>query len=356
MNQTLSQADLDFIQKLPKAELHVHLRGSTPIQLMQDLIETADFDKLWQEAGSDTREAILASKHIETFVSKLQNSEPFHVKDLFEYDQFRDFLRTYFFTGMFFKSLDSFTRLVNGVLEDLKKQNVHYAEIIVSVPEYIMSGLKLEDVLQVLDDSKKDAPIEVNYIVDLVRNFGAAKAEALLEKIAHFKPKSIVGITLGGNEEAFPPEMFVDLYSKAREMDWNLTLHSGEFKGADSVDFAIENLKPKRLGHGVRSIEDPRVLDKIVERQIPLEVCITSNLFLGLYKTVAEHPAHRLFKAGALVTLNSDDPTFFHTDLCNEYACALQNGFTRDELVEVAKNGFRCGVLSESRVGEVFGE
>jgi adenosine deaminase len=163
--------------------------------------------------------------------------------------------------------------------------------------------------------------VEVPLIVDLVRDRGPEGAAQTLAAIKDVSDEAgIVGIGIGGSEAAHPPEQFADVYRDARDAGFRLTAHAGEAAGPESVWSAIRSLGVERIGHGIRSVEDPMLVDYLVERQIPLEVCPTSNLRTGVVANWEQHPVLDLIDAGALVTINTDDPAMFDISLVGEFS------------------------------------
>jgi adenosine deaminase len=187
----------------------------------------------------------------------------------------------------------------------------------------------------------------VQWIADLVRDFGADTCLELLNDLIAQDCRSLVGITLGGAEHRFPPEQFERVYATARDAGLRLTIHAGEALGPESVWNALE-LGVERIGHGVRSIEEPALVRHLAERRIPLEVCPTSNLRTGIYPSYSAHPLEALYVAGVPVTINSDDPTFFGTTLIDEYLHMHEAGIAQDDLYEMLKNGFRYAFLPQT--------
>src|SRR5262249_54978777 len=162
---------------------------------------------------------------------------------------------------------------VLGVVENLRAQNIVYAEITISLKEYLRNDLTLTDVVSCLEEGTRVPGIRVQWIVDLVRDFGVASGLKLLQDFAELRSPAIVGITLGGAEHRFPPEQFAEVYALARDYGLRLTVHAGEAVGPESVWNAIRHLNVERIGHGVRAIEDPKLVEYLAGHDIPLEVC-----------------------------------------------------------------------------------
>ncbi len=192
----------------------------------------------------------------------------------------------------------------------------------------------------------------MQWIVDLIRDSGPEWALGHLREILARKSPAVMGITLGGSEDCYPQEAFAEVFALAREHGLRRSVHAGEALGPESVWSALKALAPERIGHGVRAIEDPRLVAHLAEAQIPLEVCPTSNIFTRAYASYAEHPVKKLFDAGVPITINSDDPTFFRTTLTEEYAHVAARGFTRDQIGEVLRNGFRYAFLGSEEIAE----
>ena len=178
----------------------------------------------------------------------------------------------------------------------------------------------------------------MRWIVDLVRNFGHEAALDLLRRLLARPPAGWVGVTLGGAEAEFPPGPFRESFELARANGLCLTVHAGEAAGPDSVWQALRELRVDRIGHGVRAVEDPRLLERLAEDQIPLEVCLTGNIKTGVFPSLAEHPLPRLIEAGVPVTLNTDDPAFFATTLAGEFQAARSLGLSEAELATALDN------------------
>jgi adenosine deaminase len=276
------------------------------------------------------------------------------VLPLFETRTFDEFIATFSFTGYFIRDASDFRLLVAGVLESLRAQNVVYAEITVSVREYVRQGVPLPDLLASLDEAASRPDIRVQWIVDIVRDFGVEAGLELLNQIVEIRPKSVVGMTIGGSEHLFPPAQFAPVYDLARKHGLRLTIHAGEALGPQSVWDALK-LGIERIGHGVRAIEDPALVKHLADNHIPLEVCPTSNLRTGIYPSYQAHPVKALYEAGVPITINSDDPTFFHTTLVDEYAHVHNMGVAEGDILEMLRNGFRYAFLPETEKARYLG-
>jgi adenosine deaminase/aminodeoxyfutalosine deaminase len=175
----------------------------------------------------------------------------------------------------------------------------------------------------------------------------------VVDEAIRLKEHNVAGIGIGGDERRAGPEQFRDVYEHAAQHGLRLTVHAGETVGAESIWGALRQLKADRIGHGLHAIDDPELVRYLAEKQIPVEVCITSNVMTGCCAAVQQHPLRKLFDAGVQVTLNTDDPDMFHTSLVREYQIAQQVfGFSEDELRELAQNSFRASFLPEEKKRE----
>jgi len=340
----------DLIRRWPKSELHVHLRGAMPPELLAEQLRKYPVEQALRDAPWRHRALFRRCGNIRPFLARRARSGD-DVSNLFHYTSFRQFLVTYLFTGYFFREASDLRRLVQGVLARLAAENVVYAEITVSVPEYRDKGMALSEIVECLEEeAEASSQVHVQWIVDLVRDYGPDAGLALLRDLLKLPCQSIVGLTLGGSEDRFPPAQFAKVYAKARDHGWRRTVHAGEALGPESVWDAIRLLGAERIGHGVRAIEDAKLVGYLAENGIPLEVCPTSNLRTGLYPSYEAHPVQALYEAGVPLTINSDDPTFFHTTLTDEYWQVHRVGIPREGLLEMIRNGFRYAFLPAADV------
>ena len=341
-DQASSLADLEA---LPKAELHLHLRGAIPIPFLKE--QFRKYPPQRALALAPPPQSRFMRQH--PGVGRILDSEDpvSEAEGLFTQAPFEQFLGAYLFTSYFVREIEDFERLVAGVRQELRKQNIVFAEITVSVPEYIQQGIDFEALMGVLAEDPPGLP-KVRWIVDAVRNYGPEAALALLERLRASRPPTVIGLTLGGAEHKQPPARFVEVYARARACGLRTTVHAGEALGPESVWDAVRVLGVERIGHGVRAIEDPALVAHLAEENIPLEVCPTSNIRTGIYPSLEAHPVRRLVDAGVPVSVSTDDPTFFAVSLAEELANLSRLEFSWTEIGEVARAPFQMAFDPEA--------
>ena len=208
--------------------------------------------------------------------------------------------------------------------------------------EPIFAGLE-----RARERAERELGLSIYWIFDAVRHFTVPEAERVFLKAAELRPahSSIIGIGLGGDERRAGSQPFRALYAEARDAGLRLTNHAGETTGSDAIWEAL-GIGSERIGHALSAQNDPNLLRELKARSTPLELCPTSNVRTCVCPSIGAHPLRRLFDLGLLVTLNSDDPAFFGSDLANEFLLAhTEQGFTRDELRQLARNSFRASFL-----------
>jgi adenosine deaminase/aminodeoxyfutalosine deaminase len=241
------------------------------------------------------------------------------------------------------------------MMEHLAEQGVVHAEVYISVGviylwrnhdpaafEPIFAGLE-----RARERGERELGLSLYWIFDAVRHFTVPEAERVFLKAVELKPThpSIIGIGLGGDERRTGSEPFRAFYAQAAQAGLRLTNHAGETTGPEAIWEAL-SIGSERIGHALSALNDPNLLQELKAREVPLELCPTSNVRTGVCPSFAGHPLRHLFDLGLLVTLNSDDPAFFGSDLVNEFLLAhTEQGFTRDELRQLARNSFRASFL-----------
>jgi len=314
-----------FLRSLPKAELHLHLEGS---------IEPPTLLELRQRHGMDG--ASLAE-----------------VEQLYNYTDFNGFLMAFKDVTGHLQTPEDYEVITYRLMERLKSENVLHAEVYVSVGVCLWRKQDFPAIFEGLERGRergeRDFGLSLLWIFDAVRNFGPEKAEPVVDLAIRFQDRSVVGFGIGGDELQGPAELFKSAYARAADAGLRLTAHAGENAGPESIWGAL-NLKAERIGHGLTAGQDPELMEELARRQIPVEVCVTSNLRTGCCKDVTQHPVRRYFDEGLMVTLNSDDPAMFRTSLSREYQLLQETfAFSDDHLRELARNSFEASFLPAER-------
>ena len=215
-----------------------------------------------------------------------------------------------------------------------------YAEVTLSVGVVLWKEQHFAPIFDALQREAARSPITVRWIFDAIRQFGPEPAKPVFDLAAERVGEGVVAIGIGGDEVRGPALLFADLFREARDRGLRLTCHAGEIAGPESVWQALA-IGAERIGHGIRSIDDPKLVAHLAEERIPLEVCITSNVRTGAVASLAEHPVKRLYDAGVPIILNTDDPALFGCTLTSEYELARKEfGFTAEQLAGLARNAF----------------
>src|SRR5580700_10027593 len=317
----MSSEPSSFIRTLPKAELHLHLEGS---------IEPSTLLELRQRHAMDG--------------ASLAEGE-----QLYNYKDFAGFLTAFKDVTGHLRTPEDYELITYRLMERLKSQNVLHAEVIVSVGVCLWRKQDFAAIFEGLERGRqrgeKDFSVSLLWIFDAVRQFGVEPAQKVFELAVRYHDREVAGIGIGGDEQKAPPELFRDAYAWSADHGLRLTAHAGETGPPESVWGAL-NLRAERIGHGLTAFHDPDLVEELAQRQIPLEICLTSNLRTGLCPSLAEHPAKTYFDHGVMITLNTDDPAMFETTLAREYQIAQQFfAFTDEHLRELARNSFEASFL-----------
>jgi aminodeoxyfutalosine deaminase len=316
----MASSTTSLILSLPKAELHLHLEGSiAPQTLLQ-----------------------LRSLHG-------KNSSLGEAEQLYRYSDFPGFLMAFKTVTEDLQTPEDYELITYRLMEALRADHVLHAEVYVSVGVCLWRQLDFEAIFEGLERGRergeRDFGISLLWIFDAVRQFGAEAAKAVFELAVRYRDRGVVAIGIGGDERKASAELFRDAYAYAADNGLRLTAHAGEYAGPGSIWGAL-NLHIERIGHGLTAAQDPELVEELVTRQIPVEICLTSNLRTGCCASLAEHPVRRYFDQGLLITLNTDDPAMFGTSLTREYQLAQENfGFTDEHLRELARNSFEASFL-----------
>jgi len=329
-----------LIAALPKAELHLHLEGAVDPPTLAELSRRyntplpTDNNRYNVEGSGD----VLSVEDI---------------RRLYSYQDFNGFMMAFKAVTERLRTPEDYELITYRLMQNLARQNVLHAEVYVSVGVIHWRGQQFEPIFEGLENGRqrgeREFGVSLLWIFDAVRHFGVEAAEKVFALAAHFRNRNVVGVGIGGIEQQGPAESFKHLYQKAAAQGLRLTAHAGETMGPESV-WAALNIGAERIGHGFSAMRDPELVDVLAQRQVPVEVCISSNVRTGVCGQLAEHPVKTMFDNGLMVTLNTDDPEMFQTSLCQEYELARREfQFSDDHLRELARNSFEASFLPAAR-------
>ena len=310
---------------LPLAELHVHLEGTAPPALIQRLAD---------RNGLKVPDGVFSSP------------------DRFRWVDFLDFLRTYDLAASVIRTQEDYRDITYEYLVGCAQEGAIYVELIASPDHAANVGLSDADhyagIAAGIDDARRDTGIEARILIAAIRNFGVEAAVAIARRHAEDRHPYVVGFNLAGDEAGYPPGQFREAYEIAASSGLGCTVHAGEHAGAESVREAL-TLPVTRLSHGVRAVEDPALVQDIVERGIVLEVCPTSNIATHVFDSYETHPLRKLHEAGVNLTLGSDDPPYFGCSIGGEYAVACERfGFEEGELKAITRTAVRASFADDA--------
>ena len=325
-----------LIAALPKAELHLHLEGSVEPATLAELSRRHNTPLPTENNRYDTVGSgdLLSEKD---------------VQQLYSYSDFTGFMMAFKAVTERLRDPEDYELITWRLMQKLSRQNVVHAEVYISVGVVQWRGQQFEPLFEGLERGRqrgqRDFGVSLLWIFDAVRHFGVEPAERVFDLAARLRDRNVVGIGIGGMENRGSAEQFRDLYRKAADQGLRLTAHAGETMGPESV-WAALNVGAERIGHGLSIPRDPELLEVLAQKQVPVEVCISSNVRTGVCATLHEHPVKVMFENGIMVTLNSDDPEMFQTTLNREYEIAQQEfGFSEEHLRELARNSFEASFL-----------
>jgi aminodeoxyfutalosine deaminase len=257
------------------------------------------------------------------------------------YSEFAGFIQSYVWVNRKLRGAADYALIARRLFEQLAAQNICYAEVTISAGVILWKKQDLAAIFDTLANEAARSPVPIRWILDATRQWGAEAAAPVFDFAAEHVSDGVVAIGIGGIEAEGPALWFRDLYAKAHDRGLRLTCHAGETTDAQSIWDALA-IGAERIGHGIRAIEDAYLMMHLREHNIPLEVCITSNIRTGAVASLADHPVRKLFDAGVPIVLNTDDPALFECTMESEYDLAARAfGFTPSELDELAANSLK---------------
>ena len=319
---------IDWLRGLPKCELHLHLEGTIKPETLLELSRRHDAQPLTAEEA----------------------------RKLYIYENFIGFLDSFKAVSARLKGPDDYELITYNMIRDLAAQGIVHAEVYVSFGIiYYWKQAEVEPYVEAIERGRirgeKDFGTTVYWLIDAVRHFGAEEAAKVFRKAAELRKlyPSIVGIGIGGDEARGSADLFRDSYAEAKAAGLRLTAHAGESVGPESIWAAI-NIGAERVGHALSAQSDSELLDVLAQKQIPLELNVTSNLRTGCCTDLAKHPVKLYFESGLMITINSDDPPMFGSNLLEEYILVQDRfEFSLEQMRELAANSVEASFLPPER-------
>ncbi|MFE2159124.1 adenosine deaminase [Streptomyces lydicus] len=302
-DQEEALSDLDaFIAGLPKAELHVHHVGSASPHIVSEL----------------------AARHPDSTVP----TDPEALADYFTFRDFAHFIEVYLSVVDLIRDAEDVRLLTYEVARDMARQQIRYAELTITPYSSTRRGIPDAAFVEAIEDARKAAEAELGVVLrwcfDIPGEAGLEAAEETARIACDLQPEGLVSFGLGGPEIGVPRPQFKPYFDRALAAGLHSVPHAGETTGPGTIWDALNDLRAERIGHGTSATQDPKLLAHLAEHRIPLEVCPTSNIATRAVRTMEEHPVKEMVDAGVLVTINSDDPPMFGTDLNTEYGVAAR--------------------------------
>lgn len=313
-----------FLKGIPKAEVHLHIEAVPTIDTLKKLYE-------------------------KRFGKNISDEE---IKLLFSYDDLNGFIQAFLKIQDMFTSVDDFNYVFDDLSKYLIDNNIVYCEAFFAPSAFLKKGFKYSDMISIFSkkiaEIKKNNNITIKLLLDVSRTFGCDNAMNNYNLLESYPCDDVIGIGLGGAESKGPCKDFEPVFTKAHKNGYHAVAHAGEDVGPESIWDAINFLHAERIGHGVTAIQDEKLIENLKNTQLPIEICVTSNVFTKKYvKSVSEHPVRQYYDKGLFVTINTDDPIFFKTTLIEEYwKLYSECRFTLDEIKHLVLNGFNALFIS----------
>ena len=323
----------------PLVELHRHLDGNVRVETVLDLCRRHGL-----ELPAWTVEEL--RPHVQ-----ILEREPSLVHFIAKFDLLRRAMADY----------DAVRRIVRENLEDAAREGIDYIELRFS-PYFMGETHRLDTfgvvdaVCDALEEGRRTIPVKAKLIGIIARNYGPEIGRIELAAAIRGRERDVVALDLAGDEANYPGELFVRHFQEAREAGLRTIAHAGEAAGAGSVRQAVLELRAERIGHGIRAVEDPAVLDLLAEREVTLEVCPTSNLHTSTVRYYRSHPLPALLRRGIRCTLNTDDPSISGLDLAHEYRVAAEElGLSAAEIRRMQETAVEAAFLTPEERAELLG-
>ena len=316
---------MKIFNTVKKAEIHVHLEATITPQLCK---------KFAKRNNHEIPDEMFGSEYA------------------YQWGDFYDFIKKYDIVTSVIHTPEDYFELTYEYLKECAANNVLYVEAMISSTHAKAKGMTYDSFLEgVYNASKKaeeDFGIVSRYIMNGIRHLGPESVQNTAREVLDNPHPYLVGFGLAGDELHFPPNLFVKTFDMLKEEKFPISVHAGEWDGPKNIRNAINLLHPTRLGHGVRSIEDPELVKEIIDKDIILETCPSSNIATKIYENYESHPVKTLFDQGVKVTVNSDDPPFFNATIQGEYEVMEDLGLNKDQLTSLTRNAISSSFCDEN--------
>lgn len=314
-------SEVQELIRIRKAELHVHLEGSIRLSTLNRLA--------------------------------LKKGLPIFDKTPYEFSNFDEFHNIFPQIGRYFNTEEDFYYITLEFGKELMGAGVAYCETFLMPYVHVRRGIPFDALVGAIDSAlselERERALKVNIICTIPRTEGEDAGWKTLQWMERYPSDRLIGIDLSGKELPGTVSVFSKVFKRARDMGLKTTAHAGEFLGPDAIWETLMELKPDRVGHGINAVYDQKLINELSERNIPLDISLSSNVKLKAVKDISLHPVRWLYEAGVPITINTDDPAFFDTDLIKEYLLLKDNlGFTIEEIITLIEKAWVFGTQQES--------
>ncbi len=322
---SISPELVNRLRAMPKAEIHIHIEGATDAEIFYHMAQRNQVE--------------LSADSLEEW------------KSFFEFRDFPHFIQVYTAAVQCLQTPEDYALMIERFYKRQAEENIRYTEAFLSA-SFLTQKFEAQEILDAIAAGRRAGEAnhhcQVNLIPDIAREIPDSQ-HRVLEFVIKGKERGLfIGLGVGGLEIGYPPELFTETYAEAHRQGLRIVAHAGEAAGAESIWGAVNTLKAERIGHGIRCLDDPNLVEILRQRQIPLEVSPQSNYCLGIIAQDQPHPIRKMVNARLFCTVNSDDPAMFSTSLTSEYLTLAEQGFSWEELWQLNLNTLEATFLDEA--------
>lgn len=320
----------EFFKNIPKTELHLHLEAVISFESIKKL-------------------------YLKKYPNSTEKDADAEIENIFSYSDLNGFIQAYLKVQDLYETVDDFDLIFEDLKNYILRNGIVYAEVFSAPSAFLKKGFDfgkmMENYQKNVQKIKKEIGVDIKILIDVSRTFGPENSEKNLNLLLENRIPEVIGIGLGGSESKGPAKDFGAVFERARQNGLVTVAHAGEDIDAYSIWDTINILHASRIGHGITAFQDENLMKTLIEKNIPLEVCPSSNVYTKKYvKKLSEHPIKTFFEKGICVTLNTDDPLFFNVELLDEYWNAYSKiKFKKSELKKIIENGFEATFLPDDK-------